>query len=40
MNNLWFGNNIKEAIDKRRIHHQLLPMELEIEEGFNPVKFT
>lgn len=36
MNNLWFGNNIKEAIDKLRIHHQLLPMELEIEEGFNP----
>lgn len=33
LNNLWLGNNIKEAIDARRIHHQLFPMTLQYEEG-------
>ncbi|ODN04054.1 Gamma-glutamyltranspeptidase 1 [Orchesella cincta] len=33
--NLWFGENIKEAIDARRMHHQLYPMELECEAGFS-----
>ncbi|CAL4113866.1 unnamed protein product [Meganyctiphanes norvegica] len=33
MRNLWFGDNIKEAIDASRIHHQLFPMKWEYEEG-------
>lgn len=38
--NLWMNKNIKEAIDERRIHHQLYPTnEAEIEEGFNKVIF-
>ncbi|XP_023929971.1 glutathione hydrolase 1 proenzyme [Lingula anatina] len=34
---LWFGENIKQAIDARRIHHQLLPPEISYEEGFRKV---
>ncbi|XP_049765276.1 scoloptoxin SSD14-like [Schistocerca cancellata] len=34
MYSLWFNKNIKEAIDHRRIHHQLFPMALQYEEGF------
>lgn len=30
---LYFGQNIKEAIDAPRFHHQLIPMELEYEYG-------
>ncbi|XP_045115209.1 scoloptoxin SSD14-like isoform X2 [Portunus trituberculatus] len=33
MHNLWLGDNIKEAIDARRIHHQLFPMTLGYEDG-------
>ena len=33
LNNLWLDDNIKEAIDARRIHHQLFPMKLEFEKG-------
>ncbi|KAG0719917.1 Glutathione hydrolase 1 proenzyme [Chionoecetes opilio] len=33
LNNLWLGDNIKEAIDARRIHHQLFPMTLDYETG-------
>ncbi|RZF36565.1 hypothetical protein LSTR_LSTR010676 [Laodelphax striatellus] len=33
MMNLWFGMNIKQAIDEPRIHHQLFPMQLSYEYG-------
>ncbi|CAL8115600.1 unnamed protein product [Orchesella dallaii] len=33
--NLWFGENIKEAIDARRMHHQLYPMRIDCEAGFS-----
>lgn len=33
MNNLWLGMDIKEAVDARRIHHQLFPMTLSYESG-------
>lgn len=31
---LWMGKNVKEAIDDRRIHHQLLPNSIEYEPEF------
>ncbi|XP_050415979.2 glutathione hydrolase 1 proenzyme [Patella vulgata] len=35
MNVLWFGKNIKQSIDARRLHHQLLPPYISYETGFN-----
>lgn len=35
---LWFEQNIKEAVDAPRIHHQLQPMILEYEYGNTQVK--
>ncbi|XP_067204018.1 glutathione hydrolase 1 proenzyme-like isoform X2 [Linepithema humile] len=32
--NLWYDYNIKEAIDAYRLHHQLLPMNVQNENGF------
>lgn len=34
---LWMGMDIKDAIDDRRVHHQLYPTSADFEEGFNPV---
>ncbi|TRY70401.1 hypothetical protein TCAL_02843 [Tigriopus californicus] len=33
--NLWFQENIKQAIDSRRIHHQLVPMQVDYEVGLD-----
>lgn len=30
----WLGMGIKEAIDHRRLHHQLLPAHIDVEKGF------
>lgn len=38
--NQWLGEDIKAAIDARRIHHQLAPMEVAYEEGFPEVTHT
>ena len=35
--NLWFNENIKQAIDAPRLHSQLLPQEVMAEQGFNSV---
>lgn len=40
LRNLWFGDNIKEAVDARRIHHQLFPMTFSYEQGILPVSAT
>ncbi|CAH1800421.1 unnamed protein product [Owenia fusiformis] len=36
--NLWLGETIKEAIDYPRLHHQLVPLYIQIEKGF-PLKY-
>ncbi|XP_053609314.1 glutathione hydrolase 1 proenzyme-like isoform X2 [Plodia interpunctella] len=33
MRKLWFGQNIKQAVDEARIHHQIFPMVVEYEFG-------
>ncbi|XP_046419011.1 glutathione hydrolase 1 proenzyme-like [Neodiprion fabricii] len=33
--NLWLGYDIKEAVDARRLHHQLYPMTIQNENGFS-----
>lgn len=38
MRSLWFGENIKEAVDAPRIHHQLYPMEIMYEYGVLQVR--
>jgi gamma-glutamyltranspeptidase/glutathione hydrolase/leukotriene-C4 hydrolase len=35
MRNIWFEENIKDAIDFPRLHHQLYPMTLQVEQGFS-----
>ncbi|GLG96418.1 uncharacterized protein GBIM_03406 [Gryllus bimaculatus] len=33
--NLWFNTTVKESVDARRLHHQLFPMSVQYEEGFD-----
>ncbi len=37
VHDLWLGLDINEAVDSKRLHHQLLPMQLRYEEGFEQV---
>ncbi|KAF7272751.1 hypothetical protein GWI33_014504 [Rhynchophorus ferrugineus] len=32
---LWYSINIQDAVNHKRLHHQLFPMTLEVEDGFN-----
>ena len=34
---LWMGLDIKDAIDDRRVHHQLYPTSVDFEQGFDSV---
>ena len=34
---LWFGDGIKEAIQRRRLHHQLVPNNVTYEAGYDQV---
>ena len=36
---LWMDQDIKSAINDYRIHHQLYPEDLSLEQGFPKVKF-
>jgi gamma-glutamyltranspeptidase / glutathione hydrolase / leukotriene-C4 hydrolase len=38
--NLWFNENIKQAIDAPRLHSQLLPQEVMAERGFDYVSIA
>lgn len=33
MRNLWFNEDVKQAVDASRFHHQLAPMEVSYEYG-------
>ena len=37
---MYLGQDVKQDIDAPRIHHQLLPMQLEYEYGFIKVKYN
>ena len=38
INNQFLGFNLKEAIDSRRVHHQLMPMEVRYEKDIDRVR--
>lgn len=35
MKHLWFNETLSKASDEKRVHHQLFPMMVEYEEGFD-----
>ena len=37
LQNLWLENDIKTSVDALRLHHQLVPMRVDYEKGFNQV---
>ena len=39
LHNLYFGLDLKTAVDTPRLHHQLLPNEIRYEDGFDEVCF-
>ena len=36
----YLGQNVKEAVDARRFHHQLFPMNLNYEDGITTVSVS
>jgi gamma-glutamyltranspeptidase len=36
---LYLGQSVKEAVDARRLHHQLVPMEIKYEDGVTKVRW-
>lgn len=38
MNTVMEGSELAEVMQRPRLHHQLVPMEIEYEEDFNPVR--
>lgn len=38
MNTILEGSDFAESVMRPRLHHQLMPMEIEYEEDFDPVK--
>ena len=39
LKNQWLQTDVKEAIDMRRVHHQLMPMEVAYEEDTDEVSW-
>lgn len=39
MRTLWFGQNVKEAVDFPRLHHQVYPMTVDYEYGTLQVNY-
>ena len=39
LKNQWLQTDVKEAIDMRRLHHQLMPMEVAYEEDTDEVSW-
>lgn len=39
LENQWLKTDVKEAIDMRRVHHQLMPMEVAYEEDTEEVSW-
>lgn len=37
MNHLWFNMSLQDALDTKRLHHQLFPMSIIFESNFNKV---
>lgn len=37
MQTMWFGKNLEDAIEDKRIHHQLYPEYVSYEKGFDMV---
>ncbi|KAL1494986.1 hypothetical protein ABEB36_010482 [Hypothenemus hampei] len=35
LKHMWYGVDLQEAVTEKRLHHQLIPMNIEYEEGFN-----
>ena len=38
MRHLWFNDSIQEAVASKRLHHQLYPIEIQVEYEFDKVR--